>query len=98
MSQAASSLPFSAATTRPSRRLRELGVYELPDGRRFVASTIHRDGCALYPVRSWAIYGSAEYWASTDGRILSRGVPTRWRVRDLKDTGETATYPKPTLL
>ena len=81
---------------RPGRP-RELGIYELPDGRRFVASTLHRDGCALYPSRTWGVYGNAEYWLSKDGRILNLGIPTRWNFLDLKDTGETARYPKPIL-
>lgn len=80
--------------TRPSR-LRELGIYELPDGRRFVVSTLHLDGCSLYPVRAWETYGNAEYWVNREGQILSRGIPTRWCTRDLKDTGQSATYPKP---
>lgn len=86
-----------AVTSRnlPSARPRELGIYALPDGRKFVASTIHRDGCALYPVRTWEFYGNAEYWLGRDGRILSRGLPTRWSILDLKDTGETAKYPRP---
>ena len=78
-------------------RPRELGVYELPDGRKFVASTLYDSGCALYPLRVWDTYGNAEYWVSKDGRILSRGVPTNWTFFDLKDTGETARYPKPIL-
>ena len=82
--------------SRPGRP-RELGIYELPDGRRFVASTLHRDGCALYPVRTWGAYGNAEYWLGRDGRVLSRGVATDWCILDLKDTGETARYPQPIL-
>ncbi|HEX8148624.1 MAG TPA: hypothetical protein VF591_15695 [Pyrinomonadaceae bacterium] len=90
--------PQAAASHNPPRvRPRELGIYELPDGRKFVASTLHRDGCALYPVRTWEAFGNAEYWLSKDGRILSRGIPTRWSILDLKDTGDTAKYPKPIL-
>ena len=90
--------PQAAASHNPLRvRPRELSIYELPDGRKFVASTLHRDGCALYPVRTWGAYGDAEYWLSKDGRILSRGIPTKWSILDLKDTGETARYPKPIL-
>ena len=75
----------------------ELGIYELPDGRRFVVSTMHGDGCALYSIRTWGAFGNAEYWLSKDGRVLSRGLPTAWSALDLKDTGETASYPKPIL-
>lgn len=78
-------------------RPRELGIYELPDGKRFVASTLHVEGCGLYPVRAWETYGNVEYWLGKDGRILSSGVPNRWTFFDLKDTGETANYPKPIL-
>ena len=89
-----------SALPRPmfEKRPRELGVYRLPDGREFVASTLHADGCALYAVPAWWSYGGAEYWADRDGRILSRGVPTPWRVADLEDTGRTASYPKPNIL
>jgi hypothetical protein len=78
-------------------RPRELGIYEFPDGRKFVVSTLHREGCGLYSVKSWGAYGNAEYWLDRDGRILSHGVPTRWSFTDLKDTGESAHYPKPVL-
>ena len=90
--------PQASAPPAPRQgRPRELGIYELPDGRRFVASTLNRDGCALYPARTWGVYGNAEYWLGRDGRVLSRGIPTRWNFLDLKDTGETARYPKPIL-
>ena len=78
-------------------RPRELGIYELPDGRKFVVSTLHKEGCGLYPVRTWDAFGNAEYWLNRDGRVLSRGIPTRWNILDLKDTGETARYPKPVI-
>ncbi len=60
-------------------------------------STPHSDGRALYPVRTWAYYGNAEYWLSNDGRLLSHGIPTQWSVTDLKDMGESADYPKATI-
>jgi hypothetical protein len=96
MSQAVSALtPYAAR--RKSTRLRELGVYTLPDGREYVVSTLYADGCGIYPVHSWDSYGNVEYWADRDGRLLRRGAPTRWSVRDMKDTGKTATYPKPNI-
>lgn len=90
--------PAALTPAIPQGRPRELGVYRLPDGREFVASSLHADGCALYAARAWSSYGNAEYWADRDGRILSRGVPTPWRVADLEDTGRTASYPKPNIL
>ena len=98
MAQAVSSLPTSALPKRQAPGLRELGIYELPDKRRFVVSTPHRDGRALYPAQTWAYYGNAEYWVNNEGRLLSRGIPTRWSVADLTDTGQTAAYPKPRIL
>lgn len=75
--------------------LRELGIYELPDGRQYVVSTLYADAYSLYPLHAWGNYGDAEYWADREGRLLRRGVPTHWSAQDLKDTGRTSTYPKP---
>ena len=97
MAQAVSTISPHKERTK-TRRLRELGVYELPDGRQFVVSTLYAVGCSLYPVHAWASYGTAEFWADGDGRLLRRGVPTRWNVRDLRDTGKTSTYPRPIIL
>lgn len=90
------------SSPRPSSRqarqkLRELGIYRLPDGREFVVSTLFHDGCSLYTPHAWATYGLAEYWVDSGGRLLRMGDPTRWRVHDLIDTGKTADYPKPAL-
>jgi hypothetical protein len=94
MSQAVSTLtPY--ALRKKSPRLRELGVYRLPDGREYVVSTLYSDGCSIYPVHAWGSYGNAEYWADKEGRLLRRGVPSRWSVNDLEDTGKTSAYPKP---
>lgn len=94
MSQAVSTLtPYAIRKKSPG--LRELGIYELPDGGQYVVSTLYSDGCGLYPVRAWGSYGNAEFWADKHGRLLRRGVPTRWSVRDLTDTGKTTTYPEP---
>ncbi len=94
MSQAVSTLTPYAVRKR-SPRLRELGIYSLPDGRQYVVSTLYADGCSLYPVRAWESYGSAEFWADREGRLLRLGVPSRWSIRDLVDTGRSASYPKP---
>ena len=83
---------------RPSKpRLRELGVYALPDGREFVVSTIYHDGCSLYTPHAWETFGLAEYWVDSDGRLLHRGVPSVWMMQDLTDTGRTANYPRPVI-
>ena len=81
----------------PKPKLRELGVYTLPDGREFVVSTIYHDGCSLYPPRAWEAFGLAEYWVDREGRLLHKGVPSVWKVQDLTDTGRTASYPRPAI-
>jgi hypothetical protein len=68
-------------------KLKERGVYTLPDGRELIASRISNLGCCLYSPQTWKNYGIAEYRIHSDGRLMSKGVPTRWRIEDLKDTG-----------
>ena len=58
------------AVKKPKPRLRELGVYTLPDGREFVVSTIYYDGCSLYTPTAWETFGTAEYWVDREGRLL----------------------------
>jgi hypothetical protein len=59
----------------------------LPDGRELVAGRLSERGCSLYSPQKWKSYGIAEYRAHPDGRLMSKGIPTRWRIEDLKDTG-----------
>lgn len=89
--------PHKVPERRPAR-LRELGIYELPGRGEYVASTLYSDGCCLYSLTAWWNFGVAEYRADKDGRLISRGTPTGLRVRDLRDTGQSATYPKPRIL
>jgi len=95
MVQAVAARQKPAVAPRP--KLRELGVYALPDGREFVVSTIYYDGCSLYAPRAWESFGLAEYWVDRDGRLLQRGVESVWKVQDLTDTGRTASYPRPAI-
>ena len=92
--------PTLAAKLAPvsNLKLRELGIFALPDQREFVVSTLYADGCCLYSRYAWAHKGSAEFWVDKDGRLLKDGVPTQWSVEDLKDTGKTTKYPKPRFL
>lgn len=71
-------------------KLRERGIYELPDGRQFVVCVSGTGAYSLYTPEAWARYGPAEYRIHADGRILSKGTPTRWRVGDLTYTGQSA--------
>lgn len=84
--------PTQTAGMKQEHFLRELAVYSLPDGREFVAHATGKTGYSLYTPKAWKNYGMAEYRVHPDGKILSKGVPTRWRVEDLRDTGRSATY------
>jgi hypothetical protein len=85
------------ASASPRPKLRELGIYALPDGSEFIVSTLYHDGCSIYTPHAWETSGAAEYRVDRDGRLLRRGTPSAWNVEDLKDTGKTARYPKPVL-
>jgi hypothetical protein len=74
-------------------RLRNLGIYQLPDGREVIADLLYRDGATLYSARGWEAYGLAEFRVGHDGRLLSGGRPTPWNVEHLRDTGREAAYP-----
>lgn len=79
---------------RPKTGLRERGIYKLPDGRELIVCASGA-GFSLYNPQAWKMCGLADYRAHADGRILSKGTPTRWRVEDLTDTGRTADYGSP---
>jgi hypothetical protein len=67
-------------------------LYSLPDGREFVAHAAGEAGYSLYTLRAWKTYGMAEYRVHPDGKILSKGIPTRWSAAGLKDTGRSVKY------
>lgn len=70
--------------------LRECGIYQLPDNREFVVGLGHKGACILFNLQSWLNGGQADYLIHENGKILSRGIPTKWSVDDLTDTGRTA--------
>ena len=74
-------------------KLKNLGIYALPDGKEYVADVLAGDGYNLYPRRSWETVGRVEYSVGADGRLVRRGKPTPWSVEQLKDTGLRAKYP-----
>ena len=84
-------------STSPKPKLRELGIYALPDGSEFIVSTLYHDSCSLYTPHAFETFGMAEYWVDSDGRLLHRGAQSAWELKDLKDTGKSASYPKPVL-
>lgn len=74
-------------------KMREGGVYALPDGRRLVATHDHRGGYFLYAPQVWSAFhgwGPAEYDVMPEGPIVTcEGRRTPWSINDLTDTGET---------
>jgi hypothetical protein len=73
------------------KELRELGIYRLPDKREFVACiSSDEDGFLLFTPEAWESGGYSQYRVRSDGKLLSRGVPTRWSVDHLADTGRTS--------
>jgi hypothetical protein len=79
-------------------QLRNLRIYRMPDGREYIADTLHREGAYLHPVKTWGNYAFAEFVVGRDGRIIRGSKPTPWSVEQLKDTGRDAQYPRATLL
>lgn len=73
----------------PGIKLRECGIYALPDKREFIVRRSRRDEYSFFPLQAWKKSGFTEYLLNTGGRILSKGIATRWRVEDLTDTGRT---------
>lgn len=72
------------------KEFRELGIYRLPDGREFVICSDERDQYVLFTSQAWDEGGAPEYRINAEGKLLSRGIPTRWSVDDLSDTGRSA--------
>jgi hypothetical protein len=68
-------------------KLKEHGIYRLPDSRELIVGRIDTQGYSLYSPQAWKSSGAAEYRVHADGRFLSKGIPTRWRIEDLTDTG-----------
>jgi len=71
------------------KNLRERGIYQLPDKREFVVCTNPNKAYILFTLSAWHYRGCAEYFIRNDGRLLSKGLPTRWSIKDLADTGRT---------
>ena len=69
--------------------IHDCGVYALPDGRELIALSGGRFGFyKLYDPLAWKYQGPAVYEADAEGRITSLGVPTFWRIEDLKEVGK----------
>lgn len=75
-------------------RLKNLGVYVLPDGKELIAEVEPGAGYRLYPTQSWNQFRSSEYLVNREGRLLIKGMPTNLSVEQLIDTGRRVQYPK----
>jgi hypothetical protein len=75
-------------------RLRERGIYLLPNGRELVAAQGVQGGYFLYGTDEWEHDASPMYESGENQRLYSNGKLTAWDVRDLIDTGRTARQPK----
>ena len=76
------------------KKLRNLGVYTLPDGRELIAEVEPGSSYRLYPTQLWNQFRSTEYSVTREGRLLIKGKPSSLSVEQLVDTGRHAQYPK----
>jgi hypothetical protein len=85
--------------------LRECGIYEMPNGKKLVASRFRRttsDGRRilsaigsnisyfLFSQYQWAFHGAPEFEVGPRGELLSTMSPADWAIEELVDTGHTA--------
>jgi len=71
-------------------RLRERGIYALPDGDEFVIHAVFRGGYLLYRREAWEFFGAYAYESNSAGQIRSSERASHWRIEDLTDTCRTA--------
>ena len=76
-------------------KLKNLGVYALPDGREFVVEMFQGGKWRLFSRHVWTLAGHAGYQVNDDGYLVSHGKTLKWRVENLIDTGVREKYPKP---
>lgn len=76
------------------KKLRNLGVYALPDGKELIAEIEPGAGYRLYPTRLWHQFRKSNYLVNREGRLLIEGKPTNVSVEQLIDTGRHVQYPK----
>jgi hypothetical protein len=72
------------------QKLRECGIYKLPDGREFVVHAVFRGGYVLYTPGAWELFGRHVYETNDAGQIQTTGQRTSWHIKDLIDTSRTA--------
>ena len=76
------------------KKLRNLGIYTLPDGKELIAEVEPGAGYRLYPEQLWHQFRRSNYLVNREGRLLIEGRPTNVSVEQLIDTGRRVQYPK----
>ena len=71
-------------------KLRERGVYRLPNGRELIALSGLQGERLLYTTHEWEHYELPTHYIDDNGRLCSGGKQTAWGLDDLIDTGRTA--------
>ena len=71
-------------------RLRERGIYTLPEGGEVVAHEILSGGYLLYTPGAWEFFGMHIYESDGMGNIHLHARATRLQIKDLTDTRRTA--------
>jgi hypothetical protein len=79
-------------------KLKNLGIYALPDGREFVVDVEASNVYRLCSRHTWNFTRAPEYTVTSEGKIVNKGQPTGWGVEHLVDTGRREQYPKATFL
>jgi hypothetical protein len=74
-------------------KLRERGIYSLPNGREMVAVQGLQGEYFFYSIDEWEHDGAPMYESGDNGRLYSKGKLTAWDAADLRDTGRTAYEP-----
>jgi hypothetical protein len=72
-------------------KLREYGVYALPDESEVIAVADIRGAYLLYAPQDWTLYPHvpAVFEVYVSGQIHQGGKLTHWCIEDLSDTGRT---------
>jgi hypothetical protein len=73
-------------------RLRNDGVYELPNGEEVIVGSCYGGAYNLYTREAWNNLDRADYQVISDGQVYYHDGPTGLRVENLLDTGAAAKY------
>ena len=75
-------------------KLREHGVYTLPDESEVIAVADIRGAYLLFAPQDWTLYPHvpAVFEVYASGLIHRRGRLTNWCIEDLSDTGRTGAF------